>query len=558
MENPLLPSPVLERLPAFERIRPEHAEPAIDAVLAESRARLDALLAEADQPGWDPRWETLIGPIEEMSDRLSRVWGPVSHLFGVTSTAEWRKAFNACLPKLTVYSLELAQNERLLHAYERLAKSPAYETFSPARKKVVADARRDFRLSGVALPPAEKARFTAIELRLSELQSKFEENLIDSVQGYGKQVTDEARLGGMTDQGKAQAREKARAKELEGYLLTLDFPSYDAVITYADDRELRRELYEAYATRASDRGPLAGKFDNTPLMDEILALRHEEAVLLGYKNFAEVSLQTKMADSPDEIERFLLDLNTRARPRALSELEELRTFATQRDGVDDLQPWDTAYYSEKLKEQKLAFSEEELRPYFPAPQVIAGMFSLVERLYGVVIQKIDGIATWHPDVTTYALVDPAGSRIGLFYLDPYARQDKRGGAWMDECVTRRRAGGALQRPAAYLTCNFAPPLPGQPALLTHDEVLTLFHEFGHGLHHLLTRVDEVAVCGIHGVARDAVELPSQFMENWCYDLRTLRGFARHWQTGEALPKEFSEKLRASRTFLSGLATVRQL
>ncbi len=558
MDNPLLPTSSVDRLPAFDSVRPEHAEPAIDAVLAESRSRLDALLADAGQPGWEPRWETFIGPLEETNDRIARVWGPVSHLFGVTSTADWRKAFNACLPKLTTYSLELAQNEKLLHAYERLAKSPAYATFSPARKKVVADAQRDFRLSGVALPPTEKARFTAIELRLSELQSKFEENLIDSVQLYAKHVTDEARLRGMTEQGKAQAREKARAKNLEGFLLTLDFPSFDAVVTYADDRELRRDLYEAYATRASDRGPVAGKFDNTALMDEILALRHEEANLLGYKNYAEVSLQTKMADTPDEIEAFLRDLNRRARPRALAELDELRRFADELHGLTDLQPWDTAYYSEKLKEQKLSFSEEELRPYFPAPQVIAGMFALVERLYGVAIQKIDGIATWHPDVTTYALVDGTGARVGLFYLDPYARQDKRGGAWMDECVTRRRAGGALQRPAAYLTCNFTPPLPGQPALLTHDEVLTLFHEFGHGLHHLLTRVDEAAVSGIHGVERDAVELPSQFMENWCYDGDTLRGFARHWQTGAPLPQDLLAKLQASRTFLSALATVRQI
>jgi oligopeptidase A len=558
MENPLLPTPSVDRLPAFDSIHPEHAEPAIDIVLADCRARLEALLAEAGRSGWEPRWETFIGPIEEMSDRVARVWGPVSHLFGVTSTAEWRKAFNACLPKLTAYSLELAQNERLLHAYETLAKSPAFATFSTPRKKVVADAQRDFRLSGVALPPDKKARFTAIELRLSELHSKFEENLIDSVQLYQKHVTDEGQLRGMTEQGKAQAREKARAKNLDGFMLTLDFPSFDAVITYADGRALRRELYEAYATRASDRGPLAGKHDNTALMDEIIALRHEEAQLLGYANYAEVSLQTKMADTPDEIEAFLLDLNKRARPRAIAELGELRRFAEQLHGVIDLQPWDTAYYAEKLKEQKLAFSEEELRPYFPAPQVIAGMFALVERLYGVVIQKIDGIATWHPDVTTYALVDGAGTRIGLFYLDPYARQDKRGGAWMDECITRRRAGDALQRPAAYLTCNFTPPLPGQPALLTHDEVLTLFHEFGHGLHHLLTRVDEAAVSGIHGVERDAVELPSQFMENWCYDADTLRGFARHWQTGEPLPQDLLAKLQASRTFLSALATVRQL
>ena len=558
MDNPLLASPTSDRLPAFDQIRPEHAEPAIDATLAENRARLDALLASASDPSWDATWEALIEPLEEMSDRLSRVWGPISHLFGVASTAGWRKAYGACLPKITVYSLELAQNERLLQAYERLAKTPAYEHFSSARKKVVADVRRDFRLAGIGLPDREKARFTEIELRLSELQSKFEENLLDSVQAYGKHVTDESSLSGMTEQGKSLAREKARAKGLDGFLLTLDFPSYDAVVSYADDRGLRRELYEAYGTRASDRGPLAGRFDNTPLMDEILALRHEQATLLGYKNYAEVSLATKMADTADEVEAFLLDLNARARPRALSELSELGSLAARRDGVAELQPWDSAYYSEKLKEETLTFSEEELRPYFPAPQVIRGMFSLVERLYGVTIRGVDGVATWHPDVTTYALQDAAGGAIGLFYLDPYARQDKRGGAWMDECISRRRTSSGVQRPAAYLTCNFAPPMPGQPALLTHDEVLTLFHEFGHGLHHLLTRVDEAAVSGIHGVARDAVELPSQFMENWCYDLETLRGFARHWQSGEPLPEELSEKLRASRTFQSGLANVRQL
>ncbi len=558
MDNPLLASPAPDRLPAFDRIRPEHAEPALDAALAESRSRLDALLAATSDPNWEPAWDALVGPLEEMSDRLSRVWGPISHLFGVASTAEWRKAYSACLPKITIYSLELAQNEKLLHAYERLAKSPPFAGFSRARKKVVADVQRDFRLSGIGLPQKEKARFTAIELRLSELQSKFEENLLDSVQNYGKHVTDESLLSGMTEQGKALAREKARAKGLDGFLLTLDFPGYDAVVSYADDRELRRELYEAYGTRASDQGPLAGRFDNTPLMNEILALRHEEATLLGYENYAAMSLATKMADTAGEVERFLLDLNARARPRALSELDELGRFAAQRDGVTDFQPWDSAYYSEKLKEQKLAFSEEELRPYFPAPQVIRGMLSLVERLYGVAIERIEGVATWHPDVTTYALRDAAGVPIGLFYLDPYARQDKRGGAWMDECLTRRLTPAGVQRPAAYLTCNFAPPLPGQPALLTHDEVLTLFHEFGHGLHHLLTHVDEAAVSGIHGVARDAVELPSQFMENWCYDLDTLRGFARHWQTGESLPKTFSEKLRASRTFQSGLANVRQL
>jgi oligopeptidase A len=558
LDNAAQAAPDTDTLPAFDRIQPQDAEPAIDAVLAEGRARIAAIVADAHSPGWKPTWEGFLAPLEEISDRIARVWGPIGHLFGVTSTAGWRQAHNACLPKLTEYSLEVSQNEQLLRAYEALAASPEYAGFSVARKKVIEDARRDFKLAGIGLPPAQKERFKGVQLRLSELQAKFEENLIDSVQAFRKHVTDESLLAGMTTQGKAAAREKAKAKGLEGWLLTLDYPGYDAVASYADRRELRRELYEAYATRASDQGPLAGRFDNTPLMDEILALRNEEATLLGYGSYAEVSLATKMAHSPDEVERFILDLNTRARPRALADLDELRRFAKDRDGVTDFGPWDTAYYSEKLKQQKLAFSQEELRPYFPADAAITGMFSLVKSLYGVTIDRVEGIATWHPDVTTYAVRDASGAKIGLFYLDPYAREDKRGGAWMDECITRRRTPVGLQRPVAYLTCNFAPPLPAQPALLTHQEVLTLFHEFGHGLHHLLTKVDEAAVSGIHGVARDAVELPSQFMENWCYHGPTLREFARHWQTGEPLPDALLEKLQASRTFQSGLATVRQL
>jgi oligopeptidase A len=554
MDNPLLAPPTPGTLPAFDRIRPEHAEPALDAVLADNRQRLAALL----QSGAEPNWETLIEPLDDMGDRVSRVWGPVSHLFSVNSTAEWRQAYNACLPKITAYGLELSQNEDLYRAYERIAASSAYKGFAPARRKTVDDALRDFRLSGVALPADKKSRYKDIALRLSELQAKFEENLLDAIQGWSKHVTDEALLQGMTEQGKAGAKEKARAKQLDGWLLTLDFPSYDAVISYATNRELRRELYEAYATRASDRGPLAGRFDNTALMDEILSLRDEQAKLLGFRNFAEVSLETKMAESPDAVERFLLDLNAKARPRAQAELEELKAFARQCDGVDDFQPWDSAFYSEKLRERKLGFSEEELRPYFPAAQAIDGMFALVRRIYGVKMEPVSGIATWHPDVTTYAVHDADGGELGLFYLDPYARENKRSGAWMDECLGRRRSRDGLQRPVAYLTCNFAPPLPGQPALLTHDEVLTLFHEFGHGLQHLLTRIDEPAVSGIRGVAWDAVELPSQFMENWCYDRDTLRGFARHWQSGEPLPDALLEKLRGSRTFQTGLATVRQL
>lgn len=558
MTNPLLAPTdhtwAPNTLPAFDAILPEHAEPAIDAVLAGNREALDALLAS----GKATRWESLIEPLEDLSDRLGRAWGPVQHLFGVTSTGDWRKAFNAVQPKITEYGLELSQNEALYQAYEQLASSPAAAGFSPARQKLLTDAIRDFKLSGIALPPEQKERFKVIALRLSELQTKFEENLMDAVQAWSKHVTDESLLVGMTVEGKAQAAEKAKAKSLDGWLLTLDFPSYDAVISYADRRELRFELYEAYATRASELGPQGGQFDNTPLMNEILALRHEEARLLGFGNFAELSLATKMAESPDAVEAFLLDLSAKARPFALAELDELRAFAKARDGLTDLQPWDVAYYSEKLKEQKLGYSEEELRPYFPAPQVIQGMFDVVERMYGVTIEAASGIKTWHPDVTTYRLKEADGEEIGLFYLDPFARTDKRGGAWMDECLVRRRTASGLQRPVAYLTCNFTPPLGDQPALLTHDEVLTLFHEFGHGLHHLLTRVDEASVSGIRGVAWDAVELPSQFMENWCYDRATLNGFARHYQTGAAIPDALLAKLQAGRGYQAGLQTLRQV
>jgi oligopeptidase A len=545
---------MLPQLPAFDRFNPDEAQAGLDEVLARNRRELAELPKRETHS-----WETLVEPLEDMGDRLSRVWGPTSHLFSVWSTPAWRAAYNAGLPKITEYGVELSQNEALFAAYKSLHDSPAFAKYSPARKKVVTDALRDFRLAGIALEPAQKARFKAISLRLSELHAKFEEHLMDCVQAWSRHVTSEAELDGMTDAGKAAAREKAQAKGLEGWLLTLDFPSYDAVISKASNRELRRLLYEAYATRAAERGPHDRKFDNTPLMGEILALRHEQARLLGFRNFAELSLATKMAESPDEVETFLRDLGGKAKARAQAELAELRDLA-RADGVADLQAWDTAYYSEKLRQQKLGLSDEALRPYFPFPQVVRGMFDLVERLYDVKIEPVAGIPTWHADVTTYAIKYRDGETFGVFYLDPYARPaTKRGGAWMDECLVRRRLPvGGVQIPAAYLVCNFTPPLGGQPALLNHDEVLTLFHEFGHGLHHLLTRVDEASVAGIRGVAWDAVELPSQFMENWCYEPATLKLFARHWQTGVPMPDEMIAKLRADRQFQTGLATVRQL
>ncbi|MGH8444399.1 MAG: M3 family metallopeptidase [Solimonas sp.] len=554
MQNPLLRDALTQPLPAFDAILPEHAEVALDDVLAKNRAELERLLARNEAPTWD----SLIEPLEDMSDHIQRAWGPVSHLFSVVSTADWRRAYNACLPKLTEYSVEVSQSEPLFRAYEALAASDEYKGYDAVRRKVIADSLRDFRLSGIALPEAEKLRYKDISMRLSELQTKFEENLMDAIQAWGKQVSDEAELAGMTDAARQAARARAEARQLEGFWLTLDFPSYDAVISYADNRALRREIYEAFATRASDRGPQAGQFDNGALMEEILALRHELAKLLGYANYAELSLTTKMAESADEVEHFLVDLAHRAKPRAQVDLDELRTYARERDSITDFAPWDAAYYAEKFKERTLGLSDEELRPYFGFDATVRGMFDVVQRLYGVTIDKVDGIAVWHPDVTTYVLKDGDGVPFGLFYLDPYARDEKRSGAWMDECINRRRTAHGVQQPVAYLTCNFTPPLPGKPALLTHDEVVTLFHEFGHGLHHLLTRVDETSVAGIHGVAWDAVELPSQFMENWCYDPATLQNFARHWQTGAPMPEELLGKLRQSRSFHAGLGTMRQL
>lgn len=541
------------QLPPFDRLDAGTAVETLDRVLARNREELAGLLGRGAAS-----WETLIEPLEEMSDRIAKVWGPVSHLFGVWSTPEWRAAYNAGLPKVTEYGVELSQDERLYRAYEALAASPAFARQSPTRRKLVQDALRDFRLSGIALPPEQKARFKAISLRLSELQAKFEENVMDCSQAWQHHVTDEAELAGMTASAKASARAKAADKGLDGWLLTLDFPSFDAVISRCTNRALRERVYQAWSTRASDAGPHEARYDNGALITEILALRREEAQLLGYPDYAALSLATKMADSTDEVEAFLRELASKARPRAEAELAELRRLAAA-DGIDDLQPWDTALYSERLREQTLGLSDEALRPYFPFPQVLQGLFELIERLFGARIRRLDGVATWHADVSVYELAHADGERIGAFYLDPYSRPEtKRGGAWMDECTGRRRQPGGVQLPVAYLVCNFTPPQPGEPALLTHDEVLTLFHEFGHGLHHLLTRVDEGALAGIRGVEWDAVELPSQFMENWCYEPETLQRFARHWQTGEPMPAAMIEQLRADRRFQSGLATLRQI
>ncbi len=550
MDNPLVN---LEGLPPFSRISTEAIEPAIETIIEENRARIKALLA---QPGpYD--WDNLIEPLEEMDDRLSRAWSPVSHMNAVVNTDDLRAAHNACLPKLSAYNTEVGQNRALYEAIRSIAERDDFDTLDPARRAAIQHALRDFRLSGVDLPEEEKRRFKEISQRLSELQARFSENVLDATNRWEKLVTDAARLAGMTDSGLAMARQAAARKGLDGWLLTLDFPSWHSVVTYADDRALREELYRAYVTRASDQWPDPA-LDNSEVMEEILALRHEQARLLGFANHAERSLAKKMADTPDEVMRFLDELAVRAKPAAEAEMAELRRFAAGVLGITDLQAWDIPYVSEKMRGALFDLSQEDLKPYFPVDRVVSGLFELVRRLFGVEIREREGVDVWHPDVRFYEIFDADGQLRAQFYLDLYARAQKRGGAWMDVCASRRRRGDGLQRPVAYMTCNSTPPIGDAPALFTHDEVITLFHEFGHGLHHMLTRIDCAAVSGIAGVEWDAVELPSQFMENFCWEREALDLFAAHYQTGERMPDELYQRLIASRNFQAAMQLVRQL
>lgn len=551
MDNPLLN---MQGLPAFSQIRPEHVEPAIDTLLAENRARIDELLTKSGKY----TWENLIHPLEMMDDRLSRVWSPVRHMNSVVNSEALRVAYNACLPKLSEYGTELGQNERLFQAYQSIRNSDTFARLDVAQRKTIEDALRDFRLSGVHLPAADKERLKAIQQELSRAQSKFEENLLDATRAWKKHITDEAKLSGLPESALAMAQQTARNNGLKGWQLTLETPSFVAVMTYADDRELRRELYTAHNTRASDQGPHAGRWDNSEVMEQILRLRYEAARLLGFANYADKSFATKMAESPHQVIEFINDLVQRAKPVAEQELVDLRSFAAAELGITDLQPWDIAYVSEKLRQRRYALSQEDLRPYFPVDRVLAGLFGLVQRLYGFNIEQRNEVDTWHPDVRFYQITDANGAVRGQFYLDLYAREHKRGGAWMDECVNRMRTESGVQIPVAYMTCNSSPPIDGKPALFTHDEVITLFHEFGHGLHHMLTLVDYPEVSGINGVEWDAVEMPSQFMENWCWEREALDLFAKHYQTGEPLPDDLYRKLIAARHFLAGMQMLRQL
>ena len=551
MNNPLLQ---LTDLPPFSQIQPEHVEPAIDRILADNRAEIVRLLDATDDYGWD----NLAAPLADLEDRLNRAWSPVSHMIAVVNSDELREAHNACLPKLSQYATELGQNARLYAAFQHIADSEAYASLNTAQCKAIDNALRDFRLAGVDLPEAQKQRYMAIQQRLSTLTAKFAENVLDATQAWARPVESEDILAGLPASAVAMARQAAQQKGQDGWLLTLEFPSYFAVMSYADDRALREEVYHAYATRASDQGPNAGEFDNGPLMEEILALRHELANLLGFDNYAERSLATKMAPSTDKVIEFLSDLADRSLGLAREELDELAAYARELHGIDVLQPWDITYYAEKLRQHQFALSQEDLKPYFPEPRVVNGLFEVVKRLYGLQIEELHGIDTWHPSVRVFEIRDREDELRGSFYLDLYARENKRGGAWMDECVSRRRTGEGVQLPVAYLTCNFTPPIGDDPALLTHNEVITLFHEFGHGLHHLLTQVDVLAVSGISGVPWDAVELPSQFLENWCWEREAVDLIAAHYQTGEPLPRVLYSRMLAAKNFHAGMQMVRQL
>ncbi len=549
-ENPLLQS---FDLPPYSAIKPEHVEPAVDAILADNRAAIAALLATPSTPSWSG----LVLALDELGARLGQAWSPVSHLNAVCNSAELRGAYEACLPKLSEYYTEMGQNRALFQAYEALASSPEAAGFEVAQKTILEHTLRDFRLSGIDLPAAEQKRYGEIQMKLSELTSAFSNQLLDATQAWTKQIADEAQLAGLTDSAKAQMKQAAEAKGVDGWLISLEFPSYYAVMTYADDRALREEVYTAYCTRASDQGPKAGQNDNGPLMEQILDLRQELAKLLGFGNYAELSLASKMAESTDQVLSFLRDLGVRGKPFAEQDLAELKAFAAEQ-GLHDLQSWDVGYYSEKLREQRYSISQEILRAYFPIDKVLSGLFVIVERLYGIQITEQKGFDSWHPDVRLFEIREN-GEHVGRFFFDLYARANKRGGAWMDGARDKRRtAGGELISPVANLVCNFTPAVGGKPALLTHDEVTTLFHEFGHGLHHLLTRVEHAGVSGINGVAWDAVELPSQFMENWCWEPEGLALISGHYQTGEALPQALLDKMLAAKNFQSGLMMVRQI
>jgi oligopeptidase A len=551
MSNPLIG---LEGLPSFSTIKPEHVVPALKEAIAQCRSTIDDVIAKQVYT-----WNDLIVPIEESDDKLSRMFSPVSHLNSVMNSDELRDAYEQCLPLLSEYSTFVGQHQGLYEAYNALYNSDEFKTLNTAQQKSISNALRDFKLSGIALEPAQQKRYGEISVRLSELASKFGNNVMDATLAWQKHITDESELAGLPESALALAAETAKNKELDGWVFTLDIPSYLPIMTYADNRELRQEMYTAFSTRASDQGPNAGEFDNSEIMSEELALKHELSQLLGFKNYGEKSLATKMAETPAQVFSFLDDLAAKSKPQAEQELAELQQYAAKEHGATELASWDFGYYGEKLKQAKYAISDEVLRPYFPADKVLSGLFETVNRLFGITVKEVFDFDKYHKDVRFFNIVDSSNTLRGSFYLDLYARDHKRGGAWMDVCMSRTvRANGELQNPVAYLVCNFNKAVGDKPALFTHNEVTTMFHEFGHGIHHMLTQIDAAPVAGISGVAWDAVELPSQFLENWCFDEQALSFISGHFETGEPLPKELLDKLLAAKNYNSGMQMLRQI
>lgn len=538
-------------LPEFTSIEINTFAARLDALLQANLQQIKAVLATKASFTWD----NLMWPLEDMDDAIERFWSPFAHLHAVVNSPALRKCYQSCLPKLSAYDSAVGHNQALYNAIQSLDKA----ALDSIQLKIVDDALRDFELSGVALSAENKHRFEAIQARLSALSNQFENNVLDASQAYQLHITDAKRLTGLPAHAIDTARAKAEESELEGWVFNLEIPCYIAIITHADDRALREEIYKAYVTRASDEGPSAGQFDNTALMDEMLALRHEKANLLGFANYAQLSLATKMADSTEQVVQFLSDLSRRAHPQAELEFERLKSFAKEVHHINCVEPWDIAYLSEKKMQMRYAISQEELRPYFPLPRVMRGLFTIINKLYGMTIEEVSDIDKWHPDVACYCLKDSDNRVRGYIYTDLFARQNKRGGAWMDSCQSRRKIGpNHLQLPIATLTCNFAKSAANKPPILSHDEVLTLFHEFGHCLHHVLTQVDYLDVSGIHGVEWDAVELPSQFFENWCWEKEALQLLTAHVDSSASLPDELFNKMLAAKNFQSAMVMMRQL
>jgi oligopeptidase A len=549
MTNPLLEH---HSLPPFSRIEAQHVEPAIRQLIDRNKQAIEDLLQDQDCYSW----ETLLQPLEQLEDELAQAWSPVSHLNSVRNSDELREAYNACLPLFSEYGTWMGQHPGLYRAYQSIADSDSFATLSRAQRTAIEHALRDFRLAGVALPEQQKARYGELRKRLSELGSKFGENVLDATNAWTRQASREE-LQGLPDTALANAAQAAQQKGLEGYLITLDFPSLSPVLNYCENRALREEVYTANCTRASEVGPNAGQWDNTAIITETLELRQQLAQLLGFDNYAELSLATKMADSPQRVINFMEQLASQSSAQAQAEWRDLTEFARQQDGIQQLQAWDVSYYSEKLRQARYRVSQEDIRPYLPVSRALPGLFAVVQRLYGLDIREVETFDSYHPDAQLFEILEN-GEIIARFFLDLYARADKRGGAWMDDCRVRRRQGEQLQIPVAYLVCNFTPPVGDTPALLTHSELTTLFHEFGHGLHHMLTQQTVAAVSGINGVAWDAVELPSQFLENWCWEREALALISGHYETGVPLPEELLDKMLAARNFQSAMILARQL